>query len=292
MAGYAALTRTTFIIPPYACWGSLVASNIDRFKEDLSKLISAGNSLHMAMQLACFPEEFQAQIKKKLKGKTGDFIKGLPSFESDYQRWYSEAQALLRQLLPDRVPDFCRHYEKPKTRKEITYENYRIEDYLQGLHVTRGVYKEKVVGKDAAIPQFRQQLAIVEAAQARFESSLFDIRRIVQADMMDSELEAAEHLATSKFYRASGAVAGVVLERHLGQVCVDHRISISKKNPTISDFNEALKAGGVVEVPQWRFIQHLSDLRNICDHARKPDPTQEQVADLLAGVKKIIKTIF
>lgn len=272
--------------------GSFMASNIDRFKDDLSKLITTGNSLHMAMQLACFPEEFEVQLGKQLKDKTSEFIKSLPNFDSEYQRWYSEAQALLRQLLPDRIPDFLRHYEKPKTRKEITYENYRIEDYLQGLNITRGVYKEKVVGRDAAIPQFRQQLAIVEAAQSRFESSLFDIRRIVQADMMDSELEAAEHLASSKFYRAAGAVAGVVLERHLGQVCADHQISISKKNPTISDFNEALKAAGVIEVPQWRFIQHLGDLRNICDHARKPDPTQEQVADLLAGVKKIIKTVF
>lgn len=269
-----------------------MSSNIDRFKEDLAKLIKTGNDLHMAMQLACFPEQFHAQLKKQLKGKTDEFVKDLPNFETCYQRWYSEALALLRQLLPDRVADFCRHYEKPKARKEITYENYRIEDYLQGLNLTRGLYKEKVVGPDAAVPQFRQQLAIVEAAQARFESSLFDIRRIVQADMMDSELEAAEHLASSKFYRAAGAVSGVVLERHLGQVCADHKASIAKKNPTISDFNEALKASGVIEVPQWRFIQHLGDLRNICDHARKPDPTPEQVADLLAGVKKIIKTVF
>lgn len=269
-----------------------MTSNIDRFKEDLSKLTKAGKSLHLAMQLVCFPEEFEAQLRGHLKDKADEIIEGLPDFESEYQRWYSEAQALLRQVLPDRVADFCRHYEKPKNRKDITYENYRIEDYLQGLRVTRGVHKEKVVGQDAAIPQFRQQLSIVEAAQSRFESSLFDIRRIVQADLMDSELEAAEHLAGSKFYRASGAVAGVVLERHLGQVCADHQISISKKNPTISDFNEALKAGGVIEVPQWRFIQHLGDLRNICDHARKPDPTHEQIADLLAGVKKIIKTIF
>lgn len=251
-----------------------------------------GNALHMAMQLACFKESFEAQLKKQLKGKTEEFIKELPSFDTEYQRWYSEALALLKQVLPDRVADFVRHYEKPKTRKEITYENYRIEDYLQGLTVTRGVYKEKVVGQDAAVPQFRQQLAIVEAAQARFESSLFDIRHMVQADLLDSELEAAEHLAKSKFYRAAGAVAGVVLERHLGQVCADRQITLAKKNPTISDFNESLKAGGVIDVPQWRFVQHLADIRNICDHAKTPDPTAEQVLDLLSGVKKVIKTVY
>src|SRR6266700_1134803 len=119
-----------------------------------------------------------------------DFIKELPRFSEKYQRWYSEAIALLRQLLPDRVPDFIRHYEKPKGRKDITNENYRIEDYLQGLNLTRGM--EKIVGPDAAIPHIQQQLAIVEAAQARFDSSLFDIRQLVQADLLDSELVAAE----------------------------------------------------------------------------------------------------
>lgn len=267
-------------------------SNLDRFKSDLGKLIKAGHALYMAMQLSCFKENFEAQLKKQLKDKADEFIKELPSFEREYQRWYSESLTLLRQVLPDRVADFVRHYEKPKTRKEITYENYRIEDYLQGLTVTRGVYKEQVVGQDAAIPQFRQQLAIIEAAQARFESSLFDIRHMVQADLMDSELGAAEHLAKSKFYRAAGAVAGVVLERHLAQVCVDHQITIAKKNPTISDFNEALKAGSVIDIPQWRFVQHLADIRNICDHAKTPDPTAEQVLDLLSGVKKIIKTVY
>ncbi|WP_136420245.1 hypothetical protein [Herbaspirillum sp. ST 5-3] len=269
-----------------------MSSNIERFKKDLAKLVNKGNALHMAMQLNCFPKEFKAQLKEQLKDKTDEFIKELPSFNTEYQSWYSEALALLRQVLPDRVADFSRHYEKPKTRKEITYENYRIEDYLQGLNVTRGTYKEKVVGQDAAIPQFRQQLAIVEAAQARFESSLFDIRYIVQADLMDSELAAAEHLAKSKFFRAAGAVAGVVLERHLGQVCTDRQLTIAKKNPTIGDFNEALKAGNIIDIPQWRFIQHLADIRNICDHAKTPDPTAEQVSDLLSGVKKVVKTVF
>lgn len=267
-------------------------SNIERFKNDLESLRKRGNDLHMAIQLDCYPDELKKQLKQQLKEKVDQFIKNLPSFSTEYQSWYSESLALLRQILPDRVQDFVRHYEKPKTRKEISYENYRIEDYLQGLTVTRGAYKEVVVGTDAAIPHFRQQLAIVEAAQGRFKSSLYDIRHIVQADLMDSELDAADHLAKSKFFRAAGAVAGVVLERHIGQVCIDRDITINKKNPTISDFNEALKARGVIDIPQWRFIQHLADIRNICDHAKSPDPTPDQVADLLSGVKKIIKTVF
>ncbi|MGK5033788.1 hypothetical protein [Janthinobacterium sp. LB3P118] len=267
-----------------------MTSNLDRFKSDLASLISKGGQLELAMRYDFDPDGMRAQFNTVLKEKADQYIKDLPNFKQEYQGWYSEALSLLRQLLPHRVNDFIRHYEKPKPRKDISFENYRIEDYLQGLRTTR--FGEVVVDGTGAFPHFQQQLAMVKAAQARFESSLFDIKQMLQADMFDSELEAAEHLAKYKFGRAAGAVAGVVLERHLAQVASNHSIVISKKNPTIADFNEALKAADVTDLPQWRFIQHLADIRNLCDHAKTPDPTTEQVADLLAGVKKLTKTLF
>ena len=269
-----------------------MATNLDRFKKDLDRLVKMGSRLELAIQHECFPDEMKKALDKQLGKKADKYIKDLPSFKASYQRWYSEAIALLRQVLPDRLSDFIRHYEKPKPRKDITYENYRIEDYLQGLRVTRGWEKEKVVGPDAAIPHLSQQLAIVQAAEARFESSLFEIRQLVQADMFDTELEAAEALSKFKFVRAAGALAGVVLERHLAQVCQDRALAVGKKNPGISDFNETLKTAGAIEVPDWRFIQHLADIRNLCDHSRKPEPTAEQVSGLITGVKKIIKTVY
>lgn len=267
-------------------------TNLDRFRKDLAALLTQGNQLEIAMQFECVPDQVRQALKEQIKDKAEEVLKKLPSFKEEYQRWYSESLALLRQLLPDRVGDFIRHYEKPKSRKSIDFENYRVEDYLQGLTVTRGYSKETVVDTTAAIPQFRQQLAILKAAEARFESSLFEIRQLVQADLLDSEIEAAEVLAKHKFARAAGALVGVVLERHLGQVCVDHQLSTGKKNPTIADFNEILKANGVIDLPQWRFIQHLTDIRNLCDHSRAPEPTADQVADLIAGTKKVTKTVY
>ena len=132
-------------------------TNLDRYQKDFDSLLAKGEQLHMAMQHECRPEEFEGVVGTQLGDKFKDFLKSLPSFMEEYQAWYSEAKVLVKQLLPDRLADFVRHYEKPKPRKNITFENYRIEDYLQGLGVTRG--KEKVVGPDAAIPQFRQQLA-------------------------------------------------------------------------------------------------------------------------------------
>ncbi|MFJ0389755.1 hypothetical protein WLU28_00170 [Bordetella bronchiseptica] len=268
----------------------MTATNISRFKEDITKLAHRGDLLLTTMQYERSPKAVRAAIKKAYPDKVDEYIAELKPVAETYQAWYSEARALLRQVLPDRLDDFTRHYEKPKGRKIIGYESYRIEDYLQDLRVTRG-YDETVVDPSAALPHLQQQVAIVKAAAARFDSSLFDIKALVQADMFDTEIDAAEALAKHKFVRAAGALAGVVLERHLAQVCENRTLSIGKKNPTISDFNELLKSNEVIGVPEWRFVQHLADIRNQCDHSRN-EPTADQVNDLIAGVKKVIKTVY
>ena len=43
--------------------------NMERYKKDLDKLISDGGSLLNAMQFECYPEEFETQARKVLKGK-------------------------------------------------------------------------------------------------------------------------------------------------------------------------------------------------------------------------------
>jgi hypothetical protein len=173
-------------------------TNLDRFKKDLDSLITKGQRLRFAMQSECWPQHFEEWLKKELgydDKAAKKVIDDLPSFPEAYQSWYSEAKALIRQLLPDRLSDFVRHYEKPKSRKDLTNESYRIEDYLQGLSANRGV--DRIVGPDAAISHFRQQLAIVESVKVRLESSLFDIRQLVQADLFDSELDAAKELPSA-----------------------------------------------------------------------------------------------
>jgi len=267
--------------------------NLERYKKDLKRLIDDGTQLLMAMRFVFKQDEFKSCLKQVLKSekKVTEFIKKLPSFSDNYQTWYSEALVLLKQLLPDRISDFVRLYEKPKNRKNITYENYVIEDALQGLYI-RNALGEKIVGPDAAIPRFTQQLNIIKSINRRFESSLFDIRQLVQADLFDSELDAARELNKKGFVRGAGAIAGVVLEGHLAQICENHNIKVKKKNPSINDYNQLLKDNDVIETKDWRFIQHLADLRNLCDHKKKREPREEEIEDLINGVEKVTKTIF
>ena len=262
-----------------------------KFQNQLDRLIKRGDTLHMAIQYECAGEEFKRNLAETIgKDKTTGYVEKLPEFTSEYQAWYSEALVLMKQVLPDRLKDFTSYFEYPRVRKDITFDNYMIRDYLQGLRVTSG--NEIIADGSAAVSEFRQQLNMVKAAKATLNSALVDLTSILQADLFDSEIDSARDLAKSGFLRASGAICGVVIEKHLKQVCETHAVVIKKRNPGISDFIQALKDKDVVSVPQWRFVQHLADIRNVCDHAKGREPEEGEIDDLLLGTEKVLKTIF
>jgi len=252
-------------------------NNLEKYKKDLEELIEQGESLYKAICSECESIEHRSQCEN------------LPCFCVGYQSWYSESLVVIKQLLSDRLEDFRSYYEVPSNRKKITYQNYQIKDYLDALE-DPSFFDMDSFEKKNAIPKFQQQLEILKSARRRFDSSLFEIKQMVQADLFDDELAAAKMLNKNKFMRAAGAVAGVVLEKHLKQVLKNH--NLTSKKDTISPLNDALKAGNVYDLPTFRKIQHLGDIRNLCDHDSKREPTQEEVDEMINGVDSIIKTVF
>ena len=115
---------------------------------------------------------------------------------------------------------------------------------------------------------------------------------MLEADLFDDELSAAEDLRNKKHLRAGGVVAGVVLERHLKRVAANHQLTIRKKQPTIGDLNDALKNASVYDTIQWRQIQRLGDIRNYAGHAKEREPTADEIDELISGTDKIVKTLF
>lgn len=272
-----------------------MTERVKKFNEELDGLIKRGDMLLMAIQYECYAEKFVEHVTEKFKDSNvniEEYLGEIPSFKDTYQAWYSEAQAVIKQTMPDRLADFVSYFDIPKGRKEITFQNYMIRDYLQGLRITRGWEKELVVGGDAAIPEFKQQLSIVKAAKTTLESSLMNLKAILQADLFDSEIETAGVLAKAGYFRAAGAVCGVVLEKHLLQVCETHNIKVTKKSPGISDLIQMIKDGNIITLAQWRFIQSLADTRNLCDHAKGREPTKEEITELVEGTVKTLKQVF
>lgn len=254
------------------------SNKIKKLKDECNKLEDEGKLLLKSLAVEC-------KVMKRPKEKSK-----FPDFRLNYQNWYSKSYLVVKQFLPDRLSDFVNLYKLDK-RKEIKNSNYTIYDALIGIQITSPLGEIKASPKDALI-KFQQQIAILESVLEVLDSSLNNIQQLVQADIFDSEIDTSKELLKKGFIRAAGAICGVVLEKHFSTVLYSHSLSLSKKNPTINDYNELLKNQNIIDIPTWRHIQLLGDIRNLCDHDKKQEPTNDQVQTLIDGTDKIIKTVF
>ena len=136
-----------------------------KLKAELLKLYQEGADLFLD-ELEKKGEEVPERNKDEKRKKT--------NLHMDYQGWYSKALRVVQQLLPDRYQEFCEQYKVEK-RKEIDYLTYTISDYILGLQVTRGIYKEEVVNPLSAFSsKFQLQLTILHSAIERIDSIVND----------------------------------------------------------------------------------------------------------------------
>ncbi len=219
---------------------------------------------------------------------------------SKYQMWYSRSIAVIRQLLPERLGEFVLLYEgKPIDPKKmaVAAQNYGICSYLLGSRVQTTEYhgakpKDSFDHEAVLLMKVKQQLDILSSAESRLDDILSNIMGVLQEELCDSELGSARALLKTGHLRAAGTVAGVVLERHLSVAAKRHGVIMKKKNPTINDWNEAMRAENKIDLPTWRLIQWLGDIRNLCAHKKDREPKADEVGELIDGVDKITKTLL
>jgi hypothetical protein len=266
----------------------MTMTNLDKIRTELKALVSLGREM--------YAELCSRRPRSSSSGLNSDQIKlareKSGKFEETYQSWFTEAAAVVKQLIPERLAEFRQLYEADPKRKEIHAVTFAIQDWLNGLRAGSSIMGEKYFDDHAAAAmRFSSQLGILGAAERRFDSRLMDLEQIVRADLFDTEIAKARDLLKSGYDRPSGVIAGVVLEEHLQTVCSKRSLRLAKKSPTISDLNDVLRNEGVIDTVVWRFVQRLGDIRNLCGHKKDRDPTRDEVQELIDGTDKITKTV-
>lgn len=256
--------------------------NKAEIKKEIGELSDEGTNIFLQEI-----KNIQPELLKTIKGiEAVDNIKEGP-IHQQYQNWYSKCIGVVRSLMPERLQEFVSCYEPDSKRKVTQWDTYTIKDYLLGMVVTRGF--ERVFEPFGVFTSKMQlQITIIHALYETFDRRLANIEGVLQADLFGSELEASSALAKSGHFRAAGALAGVILEAQLKNYSNNKGIKISKKDPTISDFNQALKDADIFDTPTWRRMQHLGDIRNLCVHSKEREPTKDEIQDLVSGVRKYV----
>lgn len=174
-----------------------------------------------------------------------------------YQKWYSSSRAILSKNQPYRLDEFDEVYKSVRTIIDSTYITGEQQSEFVSL--------------------IERQFRILDAVSSHLKFSAYDIELTVYSVLMKDELEAARHLLSKGFLRAAGAVAGVVLERHLKLLLRKHIPPVKhSEKETLSNLNSLCK-GNVYDNVTWGKIDYLARLRNLCDHDKDREPTKKEV---------------
>jgi hypothetical protein len=260
------------------------------FKKELINLYNDGLSL---LKQETIRNDIRKQNETRKKKKNTGNNNNSPSIQVSYNKWYTVALPLIKLLAQERYNDFTSFYKlaKRKSNYYSTFE-YTISDYLNNDREALKIGLDNFDEFDTFSIKFQNQLSILNACIENIDTLLFDIENILQYNMYKSELETATGLLKNDFVRPAGALAGVVLERCLKEICIKHETKLSRKKPTIADYNEALKTAGVIDQILWREVQYLGDIRNYCDHPLEREPRKDEVEYLISETAKIIARII
>jgi hypothetical protein len=263
-------------------------TRLTELQSAIKQLESDKNNLLKKIQDNCWKED--RHKNKFIPQKTTTAFQGfnvvtpekrlLPSgISSLYQQWYSAAKTILDKNQLSRTPEFENTYSPNKTKGDLG-----IKQLIAKRYITKAEQFKLMDSIDA-------QFDILAAVLIHLKFLIYDVELTVYSVLMDDELIAANHLLKNGFMRPAGALAGVILERHLKNLLRKHMPPIKyKEKDTLAVLNGLCKET-IYDLVTWRKVQCLADIRNLCDHDKEREPTKDEVAELINGVSAMLKTI-
>ncbi len=263
--------------------------NKKQIKEVLGVLIDEGSYIYTS-GLTDYQKDYFENSSKEDQEFSKEADKKVKYPKGDYHAWYDKSYEILRFLYPRRLEEFERLYTGDKTiRKleDLDVMTAGIKHYIRGYFITENNVKEYFFNVFES--GFREQLNILIAIEKNIDHELFNLERDIHHDIYKSELDIAKDLNKQGYLRASGAIAGVILEVHLKNLATNRGVMPKKKDPGMSDYNDALK-DSIYDIATWRQIQTCGDIRNLCVHPKEAEPTKYQINTIISTVEIIITT--
>lgn len=189
-----------------------------------------------------------------------------------YQKWYSTSSQLIKEYLNEREEEFRDYYQQ-------------IIEYLQFDRYEYSSDKNGII--NGFIDDLDRQRGILSSVSDTIEIKEMNLRKLISADFVETELDEAEVLFNHKYKRCAGALAGVALEKHLEIMCQINNLPYNSKD-TINPLVTNLYKNNILDITELKKVEHLASIRNKCDHPNSI--TEKEVKELIDSVKQFVNT--
>ena len=133
---------------------------------------------------------------------------------------------------------------------------------------------------------------ILKAAKDDFEQGyLFNVKKLIEAEIFDDFIEQGEHLNKLGYFQAAAVVIGCVLEDGLRKLCHSNSIPIADK-PKLDKMNADLSKAGIYNKLTQKKITAIADLRNKAAHGQWDQFNKDDVEDMIRSVRRFMEDFF
>ena len=138
-------------------------------------------------------------------------------------------------------------------------------------------------------PHVQQAFGVLLAATEDFEKeALFNVKRVVEAELFSDFLELAEYLSSTGYYQPAAVIAGSVLEDGLRKLCSRSGVQLPDR-PKLDWMNAQLAKAGTYNVLTQKRITALADLRNSAAHGKWDQFQQPDVDAMIRDVRDFME---
>lgn len=206
-------------------------------------------------------EELEEQVSQVEASKTvrhNEMFGGGEYVDNDLLlKWKVKVKSLLSKLCGEDSQHF-KHFEKEEESGIVGTTNFEILKRLK---------------------------SIFSAAKEDFYGGyLSSVKALVQAEVIDSELEQANELLSSGYCAAAAVIAGVVLETALRDLCDRNGIPHGK----LDKMNADLAKASVYNILKQKRITALADIRNSAAHGKPDKFTNQDVDNMIKDVNRFL----
>lgn len=129
-------------------------------------------------------------------------------------------------------------------------------------------------------------LGALQAAERDFSAGLlFDLKALVQAELLGDFTDQAETLVNEGYHVPAASLAGAVLEDALRKLCHARGLPVPEKTK-IDRLNADLAKASVYDKLVQKRITALADIRNNADHGHFDKFTPEDVVDMVKWLRR------
>ena len=158
------------------------------------------------------------------------------------------------------------------------------------VHYTN--FTEEVKEGTSKFSVVNRALGMLRAAKDDYEHEyLFDVRRLIRAEVFDDFLEQAQHLYDSGYFQPAAVVVGCVLEDGLRKLCDQHGVPLADR-PKLDKMNADLAKQGLYSKLTQKQITAYADVRNKAAHGQWDEFNEDDVMQMIRGIRTFMETHF